>query len=424
MKNVFFAFLLMSCFFSFLQLQASDSNQQPDSVYTLRGRVLGSDSREPLVNAGVTLENTNVASITNQDGYFTIRVKAAAKNSQLLIRHLGYENRQIPVVTLINAPNNHILMTPSSIRLQEVEVVSGDGAELMREALRRIPENYASEPNMMVAFYRESIKKGSNYISLVEAVLDVYKASYRSFSNDQAKIYIGRKATDIATRDTILLKFQGGISDALFVDIAKNPEVVFGNEGEEYIFNIEGMININNKPHYNIAFFPHGAVKDILFRGNVYLDAQSLAFARMEFNMNVEKRKDAAAIFIKRKPSKMRVEVERAKYIVNYLEKNGKWYFNYSSTDVAFKVRWTNRFFGLFSTTYTIGSEMAITDRYQQPVVRFPRNERIRSTDVIAEKVEYFQNPNFWGDYNVIEPDQEISNAIRRLSGKLQRRTQ
>ena len=67
---------------------------------------------------------------------------------------------------------------------------------------------------------------------------------------------------------------------------------------------------------------------------------------------------------------------------------------------------------------------MAITDRYQQPVVRFPRNERIRSTDVIAEKVEYFQNPNFWGDYNVIEPDQEISNAIRRLSGKLQRRAQ
>lgn len=37
--------------------------------------------------------------------------------------------------------------------------------------------------------------------------------------------------------------------------------------------------------------------------------------------------------------------------IVNYLEKNGKWHFNYSSTDVAFKVRWTNRFFGLFSTT-------------------------------------------------------------------------
>jgi hypothetical protein len=65
---------------------------------------------------------------------------------------------------------------------------------------------------------------------------------------------------------------------------------------------------------------------------------------------------------------------------------------------------------------------MAITDRYNENVVRFPRNERIRSTDVIAEKVEYFLDPDFWGEYNVIEPDQAITDAIRRLSGKLKRR--
>jgi len=54
--------------------------------------------------------------------------------------------------------------------------------------------------------------------------------------------------------------------------------------------------------------------------------------------------------------------------------------------------------------------------------VKFPRNERIRSTDVIAERVEYFNDPNFWGDYNVIEPDQQINDAIKRLSDKLRRR--
>jgi len=140
--------------------------------------------------------------------------------------------------------------------------------------------------------------------------------------------------------------------------------------------------------------------------------------------MNVEKRKDAAGVFIKRKPAKMRVEVEHAYYTVDYLEKDNKWYFNYSSTEVQFKVRWTNRFFGLFATTYTIGSEMAITDRYSDGIVKFPREERIRSTDIIAEKVEYFQDPNFWGEYNVIEPDQEIANAIKKLSGKLLRREQ
>ena len=421
MKNLITFFLLLSLFLV-TSLYSGNFVQQQDSAFVLRGRVLGGDNNQPLVNASISVDLVNVSTVTNQDGYFSIRVPAASRNSHLIIRYLGYTNRDIPVVTLINSPNNHIALIPSPIQLSELQVVSGDGSDLVQEALRKIPENYSPEPNMMVAFYRESVKKGSRYISLVEAVLDVYKATYRSYSNDQARIYIGRKATDISPRDTILMKFQGGISDALMLDIAKNPEIVFGKDGSEYTFHIEGLININNKPHYKINFEPLPGIDDILFRGTMYLESESLAFARMEFNMNVEDRRDAANIFIRRKPSRMRVEVEKAQYTVNYIEDNGKWYFNYSSTQVEFRVRWTNRFFGLFATNYSIGSEIAVTDRYKDNVVKFPRNERIRSTDVIAERVEYFLDPGFWGEYNVIEPDQEITNAIERLSDKLRRR--
>ena len=34
-------------------------------------------------------------------------------------------------------------------------------------------------------------------------------------------------------------------------------------------------------------------------------------------------------------------------------------------------------------------------------------------------KCEAFTDPEFWGEYNVIEPDQSIESAIRRLSRKL-----
>lgn len=417
-------FLLLVFFLSIPDVWATKISQQSDSTFILKGRVIGSDTNDPLANASIMVEEMSISSVTNQDGYFSIRVPSSTRNLQLVIRYLGYQNRAIPVITLIDSPNNHILLTPSPIQLNEVLVVSGDGRNLVREALERIPQNYATDPNMMIAFYRESVEKGNNYISLVETVLDIYKASYRSYNNDQARIYIGRKATDITPRDTVLLKFQGGISDALMVDIAKNPEIVFGTDGAEYNFHIEGLININNKPHYIIDFSPTAGIEEILFRGTIYLDAATLAFARMEFNMNVEKRKDAASIFIRRKPSKMRVEVTEASYMVNYTENEGKWHFNYSGTKVSFRVRWTNRFFGLFSTAYTIRSEMAITDRYNDNVIKFPRRERIRSTDVIAEKVEHFLDPNFWGAYNVIEPDQEISEAIKRLSGKLKRRNE
>lgn len=423
MKNYIILPFLLLCLLPVSLFGDEKSVLQEQSIL-LRGRVLGGDTREPLPNASITVENLNVSSVTNQDGYFTLRIPSGARNARIIIRYLSYENMEIPVVTLIDKPNNHIMLIPSSIELGALEVVSGDGRDLMREALRRISQNYSTDPGMMVAFYRESIKKNANYISLVEAVLDVYKSSYRSYENDQARIYIGRKATDISPRDTVLMKFQGGISTALMLDVAKNPEIVFGEKGDEYLFNIERMVSFNNKPHYEIRFQPQTGLKEILFRGKVYLDAASLAIARMEFNMNVEGRKDASNIFIRRKPAKMRVDVEEARYVADFMEADGKWFFNYSSTEVKFRVRWTNRFFGLFATNYTIGSEMAVTDRYRESVDKFPRNERIRSTDVIAEKVEYFQDPDFWGEYNVIEPDIEITNAIKRLSGRLMRRSE
>lgn len=421
MKKLITFFLILSLL-PITNLYSGNIGQQQDSTFVLRGRVLGGDTDQPLVNASVSVQLVNVSTVTNQDGYFSLRVPAVSRNSQLVIRHLGYSNREIPVVTLIDTPNNHILLIPAPIQLSELQVVSGDGTQLLRNALRRIPENYSSDPNMMVAFYRESVKKGPRYISLVETVLDVYKSNYRTYSTDQARIYIGRKATDISPRDTILMKFQGGISDALLLDIAKNPEIVFGTDGSDYSYHIEGLININNKPHYRIYFEPRPGTEEILFRGTIYLEYESLAIARMEFNMNVEDHSDATNIFIRRKPNRMRVDVEKAQYTVDFIEDDGKWYFNYSSTEVAFRVRWTNRFFGLFSTTYAISSEIAITDRYSDNVVKFPRQERIRSTDVIAERVDYFLDPGFWGEYNVIEPDQEITSAIERLSDKLRRR--
>ena len=422
MKQIRLFLILVSALF-FLQIPIGYAQEISKGTIQIKGKVIDDRSLAPLEYASVTISNTNIATVTNQDGYFSLQIPASAQNYQLKIQHLGYVNVSLPLIVLLYKDDNVIRMRTGSIELEQLEVVSGDGTELVRKALRSVPNNYEKDPNMMVAFYREAIKKDSKHLSLVEAVLDVYKASYDSFRDDQAKIYIGRKATDVSAKDTIFMKFQGGINDALMLDIAKHPQIVFGEDGYGYYYNIEGVITMDDRPHYVIDFYPFTSIDDILFRGKIYLDVESLAFKRMEFNMNVEGRKDAAAIFIKKKPRKMRVSAESAKYVVDYVEQNGKWYFNYSRTEVEFKVRWRKHsFFGLFSSNYTIFSEIAITDRYEDDVQRFPRKERIRSSDIIAEKIEYFQNPEFWGDYTVIEPDSEISNAVKRLSDKLLRR--
>jgi len=83
---------------------------------------------------------------------------------------------------------------------------------------------------------------------------------------------------------------------------------------------------------------------------------------------------------------------------------------------VKFKVDWNKK---LFNTNYTTMSELAITDRTEEDVVKFSSKERMKPSDFFNEEVAAFADPDFWGDYNVIEPDQSIEAAIRRLSRKV-----
>jgi hypothetical protein len=112
----------------------------------------------------------------------------------------------------------------------------------------------------------------------------------------------------------------------------------------------------------------------------------------------------------------MEVTPEVATYRTKYREQNGKWYFYYSRAEVKFKVDWKRK---LFNTYYTTMSEIAVTDRTDQEVIKFTGKEKVRYTDIFSEKVTAFTDPDFWGDYNVIEPDQSIESAIRKLSRKL-----
>ena len=57
-------------------------------------------------------------------------------------------------------------------------------------------------------------------------------------------------------------------------------------------------------------------------------------------------------------------------------------------------------------------SEIAVTDRTNEEVIKFAGKEKLRYNDIFSEQVAAFADPEFWGDYNVIEPDQSIESAI------------
>jgi len=423
LKKISFYAVVILLAFSFQTLSGVDTAERKkddqQAYLTFKGKITDAETGTPLVFATVTVSESNVAVISNIDGEFTLKIVESLLSQNLEITYLGYKNTIVPISSLReNGYKNVIQMEPAPIPIKEIIVKPMDPDAIITKAIANINKNYETVPNLMTAFYRETIRKGRSYVSIGEAVVEIFKAPYNSALRfDGTRIYKGRKNSDVEKFDTLLFKLQGGTSSVLQLDIAKNTEAILTPEALKYYdYSLSSVIEIDGKPHYIIDFLQKPTVEEPLFMGRLYIEMDSYAITEAEFGFNLSNKEAASSIFIRKKPLSVRVTPEVATYRTKYREQDGKWYFAYSRAEVKFKVDWKKK---LFNTFYTTMSEVAITDRTDQEVIKFAGKERMKYTDVFTEKVSAFVDPDFWGDYNVIEPDQSIESAIRRLNRKL-----
>lgn len=393
------------------------SDQQ--SVLILKGKVVDKETLTPLVFASVTVKETNVATVTNIDGEFLIKIPETEASKNIEISFIGYKNKLIPLTELKNDGfRNIITMEPAPIPLKEIIIKPMMPDEIIDNLINNISKNYPNIPNLMTAFYRETIRKNRSYISIGEALVEIFKAPYQNeLRFDATRIYKGRKNSEMAKSDTVLFKLQGGPVTALELDLIKNPEAVLTREAVKYYnYRLTGVVEIDGKPSYIIEFYQKPDVNIPLFMGKLFIDTKSYALVSAEFGLNLTNKEEATSLFIRKKPLGMEVTPEVASYLVKYREQDGKWYFAYSRAEVRFKVNWKRK---LFNTNYTTMSEIAVTDRTEEEVIKFAGKEKLRYTDIFLDEVTAFTDENFWGEYNVIEPDQSIEQAIRRLARRV-----
>jgi len=396
-------------------LAASDADTLTYVSY--QGKLVDNNNNT-LPFATVEAEGTNVSTITNIDGEFLLKINNDADAKSLKISYVGYSNKYVPLNDFNVGKILTIKLEPSSVHLQAVTIRPENAAGLIRQILNRVEQNYSDNPVMMKAFYRETIKNRRNYVAISEAVVDIYKAGYKSqFDSDQVKIDKGRKSGDVEKMDTVLFKLQGGPAITLLLDIVKNPYILLTSDYSSiYDFYISDVASINDKLHYVISFDQKPGITAPYYNGKLFVEIESLAITQAEFALNLDNEEEAERIFIQKKPMGMKITPEKALYRTKYSMQNGKWYFNYARAEVKFKVNWRKR---LFNTVYLTMSEIAVTDRKTITPEKITNKERFKRNDILDDMVFTYFDPDFWGNYNVIEPDQSIESAIRKLNRKL-----
>ncbi len=394
----------------------------PDTLNTVqyRGKIVDSKSGDPLVFATLTIEGTNIATVSNSEGKFLLKVpKDMSLNTQINVSFLGYNTRSY-VLSDLKAERNRLELDLLTISLSEINVVPKDANQIIREVIARKKDNYVQEPLRMTTFYRETIKRRRNYVSLAEAVIDVHKQPYSNYRLDGLRLYKARKDADYSKMDTLTFKLQGGPYSTLMIDIMKEPySIISAEEMDYYDFAMENITKVNDKIIYVIKFKQKPYIEDPLFYGLLYVDIETMAISSANYSINIEDKDKASSIFIKRKPVGAVVYPTEASYLVNYRQQDGKWLYSYSRGQITFKINWKKK---LFNTTYTSTIEMAATNWRKATEKPFKVGERIKQNIILQDQVEGFTDPLFWGDYNVIEPESSIESVIKKIKKRLDRR--
>ena len=385
--------------------------------FTVSGVVRDKESRKKLENVAVSLVGTPIGTVTNAEGVFSLKIPHMDTIPQLELSHIGYMNARFSASAPEGSNNMYatILMIPIALQLNEVVAYGNSARRIVEEALERIPKNYPSGESMTSAFYRETVQKGHRYISISEAMLDVYKTSYRQRTTDRDKVQIdkARRLLSQKQSDTLGVKVVGGPNLPLFMDVVKNAYALFDEETLDYYsFVQEPSVFIDDRLQYVISFRPRVKLDYALYVGRVFIDRENLAFMRAEFELDRSDRERAIAAILYKKPLGLRFRPLKVSFLITYRQHDGVTCLNYICNEMCFKCDWKRR---LFSSSYVARSEMVAVDREEHPERVIARRDAFKPYQVFYDIVKEYWSEDFWKDYNIIEPTESLEDAVKKL---------
>ncbi|WP_298497935.1 carboxypeptidase-like regulatory domain-containing protein [uncultured Algibacter sp.] len=420
MKKIIKLIVVSVCALLLFSSNLKAQSETENTFIEIEAKVIDNDTKSPLVFTDIVIKDSNISTVTNNDGEFLLKIPNNLLEGELTITHLGYETKKIKISSIKN--HEKIKLLPAYTKLNEISITTTtiDARKIVEETLKKKSSIYNNNNTLMTAFYRETIKKRRRNASLSEAVVKIHKQPYNNFKNDHIELIKARKNTDYSKLDTIALKLQGGPFSNLYTDIIKYPEFIFTPEDlPKYEFSYVNSTKINDRDIYVIKFKQKENINIPLYYGKLYIDAETLALTNAVYSLNVTNRELSSQMYVRKKPRKVDVYPTEATYRVNYRTTNGKWHYAYSNISLTFKVNWKGK---LFNNVYTLNSEMAITDWkiYDTKLAKI-RKQLIRPTTILSEKASGFSDPLFWGAYNIIEPEKSIESAIKKIQKQLKR---
>ncbi|HFG0576324.1 erythromycin esterase family protein [Flavobacterium psychrophilum] len=384
--------------------EKSNILENSSNSFVITGKILNSKNNTTIVNADVSITNSNKSIIGNKNGGFGFTIPKTNFNDKLIISALGYYSDTISIAKLVSA--NKVLL---KIRLKpqifdgyllnEVVISSKQKTlsadEIVEKARKNVEFNYCQNPYNQKFYFKTQIMFDDKIKKNEEAIVNTFNAKGLNSSNDPSQNFYGEIEQIRNTTNNLSQEQYAQGSNGLWLVLDKNlilskENVLFRTSS--YDLKKEGVVIYNNKRVYKISFinnspgsystgFGYPAPKSS--SGILYIDSESFAVLRYEHCVERE------VFSPKSKPNNPIQQFH--KIIETYKLVNGKYFLNYSSkTDKMVKLNdpdinsWKEYY--LVYNLMSLDIEINNIQKINRPIEKLTQN------------VELLDNKEFWNN--------------------------
>lgn len=330
------------------------------------GRLLDSESEEPVVFANVRIKDRAVGIITNLDGSFRIPMKYKTYGDIIEISSMGYETKEIPITDFVLNELNIITLDPGAIALEEAVVKARkrrrlSAKQIVQKAIDAIPTNYPEVSFSIVGYYRDYQFKDGEYLNLNEGIMEVFDRGFDQVDDHTSDIRIfnydlneefkqdslARMAYDYNSYEkTIKRAYLDAYGGNEFRILRIHDAIRNYNLGAyDYIGSLETDLIENHsllksqesssegEPLYGIAFWVR--YPNYRAHGKLYISKFDFAIHKLEYTMYDNKRTNATGKKNKH-GHKQKVIFD---VVTDYRKIRDQMYLNYISFHNSFEVR-------------------------------------------------------------------------------------
>ncbi|HBH06513.1 MAG TPA: hypothetical protein DDX92_07915 [Flavobacteriales bacterium] len=289
MKHYYFLLVTLWCTIGLAQ-----NNQ------LITGTVCGGNNESPLPYAYVMFEGLPLGTVTEPDGSFRINIPVEYLDETIRFSYMGFESKAVAVVELIDSDTTIVLVEKIN-QLNTVTVTPEkvpSAKKILKKALKKIPQNYASDTFSFTGYYRETIQEYGYHIRYTDAVV-AYRLSpyelnqekvkskdafivydpfalytgylgdrlhrvhfhWKTKKEDQAKI-MGLRASNDLSKTRMHANIEAGPMGILSKDRVNYQSAFFGKDMfKKYRFTLREGMNNSGDWVYRIAFEPFDQIE-------------------------------------------------------------------------------------------------------------------------------------------------------------------